>query len=190
MLIFAIGSFIATRAWFSRKRELAAQEGRAGERGVSNVVYAGLIGVAIAIASAANVNFNIAGFNFFELFAISFAVTNSDTFASEIGAIDSKTRLITTLKRVAPGTNGGISLTGTVAAVLGAVIIGISFTYLAYDSFRLDHVILVSSLGFMGNLVDSLLGATLERKGKMSKGAVNLVSALIAVLVGIIILVY
>lgn len=188
MIIFAIVSFIVTRMWFSYKKSLQEHEGKHGERGISNVFYAGLIGVIIALASAFSNTLHITGIHFFELFAVSFAVITSDTFASEIGVIDSRVRLITSMQEVSPGTNGGISLTGTLAAVIGAFVIGISFSLLAYDRIILYKVIFVSIMGFVGNIADSILGATLERGGKLSKGGVNLYSSLFAVVISIIIL--
>lgn len=188
MLIFAIASFIVTRMWFSYKKNMQEQEGKHGERGVSNVFYAGLIGVIIAVVSALSNSLHLSGVHFFELFAVSFAVITSDTFASEVGVIDSNVRLITSMQKVSPGTNGGISLTGTVASIIGALIIGVSFSLLAYDKFILYKVLFITGMGFLGNLVDSLLGATLERGGKLTKGAVNLYSSLFAVVLSLIIL--
>lgn len=188
MLIFAATSFIVTRLWFSYKKGIKEQEGRHGERGLSNVAYAGLIGVIIAVSSAFSSYLGLPEFHFFEIFAVSYAVITSDTFASEVGVIDQRVRLITSMQKVSPGTNGGISVTGTVASIVGALVIGISFSFLAYDQFILYKVLFVSVMGFAGNLADSLLGATLERAGKLSKGGVNLYSALIAVIISIIIL--
>ena len=188
MLIFAIASFIVTRMWFSYKKNMQEQEGKHGERGVSNVFYAGLIGVIIAVASAFSNSLHLSGVHFFELFAVSFAVITSDTFASEVGVIDSNVRLITNMQKVSPGTNGGISLTGTVASIIGALIIGVSFSLLAYEHFVLYKVLFITAMGFLGNLVDSLLGATLERAGRLTKGTVNLYSSLFAVVLSLIIL--
>ena len=188
MLIFAIASFIVTRMWFSYKKNMQEQEGKHGERGVSNVFYAGLIGVIIAVVSAFSNSLHLSGVHFFELFAVSFAVITSDTFASEVGVIDSNVRLITNMQKVSPGTNGGISLTGTVASIIGALIIGVSFSLLAYEHFILYKVLFITAMGFLGNLVDSLLGATLERAGRLTKGTVNLYSSLFAVVLSLIIL--
>jgi uncharacterized protein (TIGR00297 family) len=188
MLIFAVSSFIVTRMWFSYKKNLQEQEGKHGERGVSNVFYAGLVGVIIALASALSNYYHLTGIHFFELFAISFAVITSDTFASEIGVIDPNVRLITNMQKVSPGTNGGISVTGTIASIIGALIIGISFSLLAYEHFILYKILFVTVMGFAGNLADSVLGATLERGGKITKGGVNLYSSLFAVVISIIVL--
>ena len=146
------------------------------------------MGCVIAIASLVGGIFHLPKFPFFEIFAISIGVINSDTFASEIGIRDSKVRMITTFKPVQPGTNGGISVTGIIASIIGSMIIGFSFSILAYDSIIIYKVFFVSLMGFTGNIIDSILGATLENRGHMSKGSVNMSSATISVILSIIIL--
>ncbi|KAJ3414205.1 Eukaryotic translation initiation factor 2B, subunit 4 delta, 67kDa [Chytridiales sp. JEL 0842] len=89
----------------------------------------------------------------------------------EIGAL-SKTppRLITTFKTVPPGTNGGITLLGTLASTAGGTLVGLvagillpqgpsCFSYIRMLRFTL----LGASAGLVGSLVDSLLGATLQK---------------------------
>ena len=170
-----------------KKKEKEVQEGKTGERGYSNVVYGGILGCVIAVASVLATSFHLAKFPFFEIFAISIGVINSDTFASEIGIKDSRVRMITNFRLVKPGTNGGISIIGTSASIVGAAIIGLSFSLLAYDSIVIYKVLFVSVMAFFGNIVDSILGATLENRGYMSKGSVNMSSATISVILSVII---
>ena len=55
-------------------------------------------------------------------FAASFAAKLADTFGSEIGKRFGKdTYLVTSLEKVERGTEGGISLEGTLASVLGSI---------------------------------------------------------------------
>lgn len=188
MLIFAITSFAATKAFIDRKKRMSAQEGKNGERGYSNVVFGGVVGVLIAILSGLSYDGFAPRFQYFEIFAISFAVITSDTFASEIGIIDNHVRLITNLTPVKPGVNGGISVTGTAAALFGAAIIGISYSALAFDQIHLYPILLITAFGFSGNIIDSVLGATLENKGILRKGSVNLLSALAATLIAVVVI--
>ena len=97
----------------------------------------------------------------------------ADTWASEIGILStSKPRLVTTLllREVPHGTNGGISFLGTIASMAGGALIGASFCALPLgnDSQLLNNrsqypmVFVGLLLGFLGSLIDSFLGATVQ----------------------------
>lgn len=105
------------------------------------------------------------------------ACSCGDTFASEIGsAIGDEPRLITNLRRVPRGTNGAVSLVGTMASILGGFLIGLTFfitNTLVIDAELLNAsppqwpvIILGMYAGFIGSLMDSLLGATLQFSGR------------------------
>ena len=56
-----------------------------------------------------------------------FACCLGDTLASELGILSrSPPILITTLKPVPPGTNGGMSVTGTLASLAGGTLMGLT----------------------------------------------------------------
>ncbi len=183
MLIFAITAYIATKYRIKEKIKNNLQEGKNGERHASNVIYAAIIGIFIAFA-------NITRFHnlpFFEIFAVSFASVNADTFASEIGVFDKNVYLITNFKKITPGINGGISLLGETAAIVGALIIGISYSILALHTIAFLPVFVITLLGFIGCQVDSILGSLFENGNKLSKGQVNAFSTLFAVFVSVLI---
>lgn len=188
LLVFAISSHFATKAFFDVKKKQHVQEGLAGERRVSNVFYAALIGIALASLNLTSMFAHAIYFHYFELFSISLAVVSSDTFASEIGQIDRKVYMITTFRRTTPGINGGISLTGEAAALLGAFIVAITYGLLNTSGISLIKILLVGALGFLGCQIDSILGATLENRNKLSKGEVNFLSSFFSVLIAIPIL--
>lgn len=92
------------------------------------------------------------------------ATATADTWATEIGTLrPGKTWSITTLKRVAPGVDGGISIKGTFAAFAGALVIAL-FVFLTqiYSPGRFFWVILFT--GFTGTLIDSVVGALFYEK--------------------------
>ncbi|XP_061715949.1 transmembrane protein 19 [Cydia pomonella] len=113
-----------------------------------------------------------------------FSCCNGDTWASELGTVLAKSEpfLITSLKRVPPGTNGGVTIIGTLFSIVGGTIIGIS-QYLAMlyftDKASWENappqwpVILFGALaGFLGSLIDSLMGATLQYSGLDKDGKI------------------
>ncbi len=186
LLLFLVTSFIATRYKFSEKRSIGAQEGIRGERRYSNVLANGLAPTAVAIFSfLADPAFPkpLSGL----VFVSAISVAASDTLASEIGVLSPRTYLITTLERVKPGTNGGVSLFGQGAALLAAIyttFMAWIFLYLMPtvagqtpsfpSSFALLSIPVV--VGFAGCQLDSLIGATLEMRGLVSKKTVNLIA--------------
>lgn len=97
---------------------------------------------------------------------------NADTWASELG-INSKDspRLVTTLQKVPKGINGAISLYGTVMSILGGLFISISTIIIIIirgglsiisGTIMIKIIILGMICGFVGSLIDSFLGATLQ----------------------------
>ncbi len=188
MVLFAVSSYLATRAFFDTKKKLNIQEGKSGERRTSNIMFAGGIGAAIALLFFINNLVDPISFPFFELFAVSFAVINADTFASELGTVDRNVYLITTFERVERGVNGGISATGTLASALGSLIVGIIFSFLEFGSFYVLPVLFITAMGFLGSIVDSFAGAIYENRGKISKGMVNFIATFAAVAVSVVLL--
>ncbi|WP_231893383.1 DUF92 domain-containing protein [Rossellomorea aquimaris] len=92
-------------------------------------------------------------------FVTSIAAANSDTWASEIGPLSKGDPLsIRTFKRVPKGTSGAISFIGTVGALLGSAIISFVFFFILYP-FDSKLFLLISCVGFLGNVIDTLLGA-------------------------------
>ena len=88
--------------------------------------------------------------------------------------------MITNLKKCEPGINGGFSKTGQIAALCGALIIGL-MTFSAWYVTNLDEttsnglslMAAVISIGWIGCQIDSFLGAWFENRGYLTKGGVN-----------------
>lgn len=108
-------------------------------------------------------------------FAGSLAAATADTWATEIGShARTPPRLITTGKAVPAGTDGGMTLLGTLGGIAGAATV-------AAVSFVLGQRIprALATAGVLGMLVDSLLGATVQDKVRwMDNDAVNLAATL------------
>jgi uncharacterized protein (TIGR00297 family) len=95
--------------------------------------------------------------------SISFAT--ADTWASEIGGhrVKGKTWMLTTFKKVKPGTDGGISIIGTVASLTGAFFIGAIYWLVNAESSWYAFLLIALS-GFTGSFIDSLFGAVIQGK--------------------------
>jgi uncharacterized protein (TIGR00297 family) len=88
------------------------------------------------------------------------AAATSDTWGTEVGTrfANSKTVLITSLKQVQTGTDGGVSIPGSIATVLGAL--GVASILLFFPkNFMIISFLSVATAGIFGGILDSILGA-------------------------------
>jgi uncharacterized protein (TIGR00297 family) len=95
------------------------------------------------------------------LFLAALAAVNADTWATELGRLSGQTpRSLRDGKPVTSGTSGAISPVGTLAALAGAVVIPLSVCTLW--PLNVAQFVCVAWAGFLGSLIDSLLGASLQ----------------------------
>jgi uncharacterized protein (TIGR00297 family) len=169
LLVFAV-TLLATRAGKSRKEQLHTAEASRG-RSASQVMAN--LGVAALIVSL--------GPQAWPLLALAaLAEAAADTSSSEIGmAFSGRTLLLTTWKPVEPGVDGGVSLKGTLAAILAASVIATAAVTM--QLVPIHQAALVVLAGVVGSLVDSLFGALMERRSLLSNDLVNLLSTAAAV---------
>ena len=106
----------------------------------------------------------------------------ADTLSSEIGQAfpGSRTLLLTTGQRVPAGTDGGVSLVGTVSGFAGGATVAATCVWALHSSWV--GMLLAWAAGVAGIFFDSLLGATAERRGWLGNDAVNFLSTLFAAL--------
>jgi uncharacterized protein (TIGR00297 family) len=99
----------------------------------------------------------------------------ADTVSSEIGQVlGGRPRMITTLRAADPGVDGAISIAGTLAGIAAGVIVALAGTLALRGDASLFWISTAGAI--FGLLFDSLLGATLERRGWLNNDAVNFLS--------------
>lgn len=92
----------------------------------------------------------------------SIATATADTWATELGSkVKTQTFLITNFERVTSGTDGGISIKGSLAAFLGSTLIALIF-WLTVSEISFSVLIIITITGFLGCFIDSYLGAKLQ----------------------------
>jgi len=111
----------------------------------------------------------------------SLACACGDTFASEFGTVlgESDPRHVLTWRKVPRGTNGGVSALGTLASVVGGAVVGVAsyFTtvtccqWVSLTQAPAQWPVLLYAVcaGFLGSMIDSVLGSTLQYSGKHKK---------------------
>jgi uncharacterized protein (TIGR00297 family) len=177
---FVIGG-VFTKYKYDYKRAIGiAQEG-GGARGYRNVFGNGLVALVCAIA------FGITGNALLVTAYIgAVATATGDTLASEIGQTYRKLpRLITDLRLVPHGTDGGITTLGEYSALAGAGAIAIIAILLGVGTFNMMVPVILG--GFFGANVDSVLGAVLERRHYLTNSSVNLLATVAGALAAVVI---
>jgi uncharacterized protein (TIGR00297 family) len=113
----------------------------------------------------------------------------ADTLSSEVGYYSKKDPvMITTLKRVPRGTDGGVTLLGEAAALFGGLVIAIVHFFVYQNYFAAGLVLLA---GLVGSNTDSVFGALFETKKLLNNTQVNMIGsaagALFCLLLGLLI---
>jgi uncharacterized protein (TIGR00297 family) len=111
----------------------------------------------------------------------------SDTVSSEIGMLSrNKPRLITRPgTKVERGTDGGVTALGFASGLVAAFIIAGIYYFISGNIFAIA-VITIAGVG--GSVVDSILGAELERKGIIGNTAVNFIASSFGALLAFLLL--
>lgn len=171
----------STRIGYQRKIKLGIAEEKQGRK--ASQVLANL-GVAAACAAL----YRLHGNNILLLAsAASLSEAAGDTFSSEIGKLLTLSpRLITTWEPVPAGTDGAVSLMGTIAGLLAAFLVSFVCVVTKFLPRQWMGISVVSA--FFGMMVDSILGAKFQRQRAgdrkiLNNDAVNFLSTLSAALI-------
>ena len=164
---FALGS-LATRAGYAGKavRGIAEHAGgaRSWREALANVGPGAFFAIFVLITRQEHA--------FLVALVAAFAEAAGDTVSSEIGQwLSPQAYLITSFRKVTAGENGGVSWTGSLAGIAASTVIATLGWVLGLTGAGGAAVALVAAV--VGNLFDSVLGATLERRGLVTNGIVN-----------------
>ena len=178
IILFLVMSLFATKYSKKYKMSLGEFEGR---RTSKNVISNGVVACFMAAFGGYYMPF-VGGF----IGAI--ATATADTLGSEIGVLDAHPRLITTFQKVDPGTNGAVSVLGTVVGMVGAAIIGIVAFLLGIMPDPVAAILVSVVSGTLGCFMDSILGALFENRKLMTNEHVNLIATIVGAIIGILLI--
>ncbi len=153
-IFFAFGT-LATRFRRRRKEAMGKAEEAEGRRGAAHVLAN--VSVPAFCSAAAAFQSGRAGVGLCMATAAAFATALMDTIGTEVGqAVTSPTVLLPDFRRVPPGTDGAVSVAGTLAGLLGAGAVAEGAVLTGWiPSWGVVPVLLAAALG---TTVESLLG--------------------------------
>jgi uncharacterized protein (TIGR00297 family) len=171
-------AWLTTKIGYQRKERMGAAEkieGRDAFQVLANLGVAA--GCAILYAVEGKAIFLLA-------LTASLSEAAADTVSSEIGQLSNeKARLITTWKAVPAGTDGGITVLGTVSGLAAAIVV--STVCAVGGMVRWNQAGIPILAAFCGTLADSFLGATFERRKLLNNDLVNFLGTLVAALIAL-----
>lgn len=177
LAFFVIGS-ACTKLGYKRKAAQNLAQEKGGRRGARHAFANAGVATACALFAALT-DFPVL---FALAFAAAFATAAADTASSEIGQLLGKrTFLITTFRPVPRGTEGAVSLEGTLAGVAASIVIGALGALLGL--FPWTGVLAIAVAAFVGTTFESVVGAALEKRQLLDNEALNFLNTLVGALV-------
>lgn len=189
MFYFLVGSAV-TKVGMAQKEAEGIAEKRSGARGPENVwgsaLVAALCAVGVLVATLTVPNAPATPFVIALLllgYVASFSTKLADTCASEIGkAYGKRTFLITTLQPVPRGTEGAVSLEGTLAGIVAAIVL--SVLSWAVGLMPLIGIPICIVAAFIATNLESVIGATVQTKfAWLTNELVNILNTFIGAVV-------
>jgi uncharacterized protein (TIGR00297 family) len=173
LAFFVLGS-AATKLGYRRKAAANLAQEKGGRRGARHAFANCGVAAVCALFSQATPFLALSIF----AFAGAFATAAADTASSEIGQLlGRRTFLLTTLKPVPRGTEGAVSLEGTLAGIAAAAILASIGALVGLYAWI--GVVPVVIAAFLGSTFESLVGAALEKRRLLDNEALNFLNTLV-----------
>ncbi|MCG7844964.1 MAG: DUF92 domain-containing protein [Methanomassiliicoccales archaeon] len=166
LILFAVTGFVVTKYKMDLKIRKGVQEGKKGERTYRNVIANAAVPAVVAVMTYLN---GWEGEVPTLIYLSAICVAAADTTASELGILSDRTYMITTFKRTTPGVDGGVSLYGTAWALLASAFAALTGWIIILGSVPQLVVLIPIGMGILGCFIDSVIGATLETQGWVTK---------------------
>lgn len=165
-LFFFLGSS-STLLGMKRKKLAGTAQPYDGKRGASEALAKAGVPFLLAIMML------VCEYDWLPLaFCGGISAATADTLGSEIGPLTGgAVRKLPRLLQVTPGTPGGISLGGSIAAIGGAFLISIA----GREWMGIEAVIPITIAGFLASLIDGLI-ASVSIKGRYSHHIGNIIA--------------
>ena len=179
MIAFFVVGTAATRLGYRTKAARGIAQEKGGARGWRNAWANGGVPAFLALLAGAYgaqpVFRNLVGYDALLLtlaYAASVATAAADTCSSEVGkAYGRRTFLITSFKPVPPGTEGAVSLEGTLGGLAGGAFVA-AVGALA-GLYAWPAAALVAIAGLLGSLAESVIGTVAEKRGWLDNDLLN-----------------
>jgi len=182
MVAFFVLGTAATKLGYRRKAGRGIAQERGGARGWAHACANGSVPALLAL---------LAGMSPAALrdllalaYAAAVATAAADTCSSEVGkAYGRRTFMLLTLRPADPGTEGAVSLEGTLGGFLGALAVG--STGVLTGLFGWDAALVAAVAGLAGSLAESALGTFAGRRGWLSDNLLNATNTVIGALLAV-----
>ena len=175
LVVVFLLTLLATRWRDERKRSLGVAERKKGRKSSQVLANLGTAGLCAIAAAAFRQQFHLLMVGSMAALAEAAA----DTVSSEVGqAVGTRPRMILSFDPAPVGTNGAISIEGTLAGCIASSIVAWTGSFFGVVAWGWSPVVTLA--GIAGMFFDSILGATFENRGKIGNDTVNFVSTVFA----------
>lgn len=174
LIIFFLVSVVLTKIRVRRVRNLQNKED--GVRGWRNVIANGCTATVAAVMAGLSNDEKV----FFAAYLGAISSAFADTLGTEVGLLYPRMpRLITSMKKVNPGTPGGITPLGYLGGFAGLTILTIVISLVDRRLLIDELAAIIYPSGLVGMTMDSLLGAGIQAKyrcivcGKLTESPIH-----------------